>query len=65
MNESLGQLAEKIINENVKNVEMISYFKRSTKKCPVFLGAINKNYAEIRPLLKRRLITSEAARKMF
>ncbi len=56
MNDSLEQLADKVLHENVKNIEMISYFKRSTEKCPVFLGVINKNYGEVSPLLKKGLI---------
>ncbi len=58
MEESLEQKAAEIINGNVKNIELISYFKRSTIKTPVFLGVIQriKNFAEIRPLLNRGLI---------
>ncbi|MBY9007732.1 MAG: hypothetical protein KGD63_13385 [Candidatus Lokiarchaeota archaeon] len=56
MNESLEQIADKIINQDVKNIKLISYFKRSTKLTPVFLSVINKFYAEIRPLLNSGLI---------
>ncbi|MFX1274198.1 MAG: hypothetical protein ACFFBP_00490 [Promethearchaeota archaeon] len=56
MQVSIDQLAEEIFNQNVKNIELISYFKRSTEKSPVFLSVINRNYAEIRPLLSNNLI---------
>jgi hypothetical protein len=56
MAESLEQDAVKIINGNVKNVHLISYFKHSTIKTPVFLSVIQRNYAEIRPLLNNGLI---------
>jgi len=53
---SIDQSAEDIINKGVKNIELISYFKRSTEKSPVFLSVINRNYAEIRSLLANELI---------
>ncbi len=56
MEESLEQKAEAILKENVKNIELISYFKRSTIKTPIFLGVIQRQYAEIKSILKRSLI---------
>ncbi len=48
---------EAILNKNVKNIELISYFKRSTKKIPVFLGDINRKFPEIRSLIDKELIS--------
>ncbi len=56
MQVSIEQLAENILNQNVKNIRLISYFKRSTSKTPIFLSQIKRNYAEIRPLLNNGLI---------
>ncbi|MFX1238024.1 MAG: hypothetical protein ACFFAS_20505 [Promethearchaeota archaeon] len=56
MQVSIEQLAEQLINQNLKNIELISYFKKSTAKTPVFLSVINRNYAEIRPLLNNGLV---------
>ncbi len=56
MQVSIDQLAVELINKGIKNIELISYFKRSTEKSPVFLSVINRNYAEIRPLLANELI---------
>ena len=56
MKGSLEQKAELLVKERVKNLELNCYFKRSTKKSPVFLGVINKNYAEIKGLLNKGLI---------
>ncbi|MBN1802593.1 MAG: hypothetical protein JW891_13860 [Candidatus Lokiarchaeota archaeon] len=53
---SIEQLAENIVNQNVTNINLISYFKRSTSRTPVFLSQIKRNYAEIRPLLNNGLI---------
>jgi len=54
--QSLEQKAEQIINDNLKNVELISYFCKSSAKTPIFLGVIQKNYAEIQPLLNNGLV---------
>ncbi len=56
MIKSLEETADEIISKNIKNIELISYFKRSNKEIPVFLSIINRNYAEIRPLLNTGLI---------
>jgi len=56
MDESLEKDAERIVNGNVKNVKLISYFKNSTIKTPVFLSVIKRTYAEIRPLLNNGLV---------
>jgi hypothetical protein len=56
MEENLSNKADKLLNDNVKNVELISYFKNSTIKSPVYLGVIQKNYAEIKPLIDHGLI---------
>ncbi|MHA1150959.1 MAG: hypothetical protein ACTSR8_22285 [Promethearchaeota archaeon] len=56
MQESVEQEAEKILNASIKNIELISYFKRSTCKSPIFLGTINRQYTEIQPLLQKELI---------
>ena len=61
MEKSLEQGIEMIFNDDVKNIELISYFKRSTKKTSVFLGDINRKYAEIRPLIDRGLIIDQKA----
>ena len=57
MEKSLEQRIEMIFDENVTNIELISYFKRSTKKTAVFLGDINRKYTEIRSLIDKGLIT--------
>ena len=56
MEETLNHEAEMIQEENVKNVELISYFKGSTVKSPIYLGAIQRKYAEIKPLIIHGLI---------
>jgi len=48
--------AEQIVKQKVTNIELISYFKLSTIKTPVFLSVINRNYAEIKPLLNNDLV---------
>ena len=65
MEKSLEQGIEMIFNDDVKNIELISYFKRSTKKTSVFLGDINRKYAEIRPLIDRGLIIDQKAVKTY
>lgn len=56
MDESLIHKAETIINGNVKNLELISYFCKSTNKTPVFLSVIQRNYPEIKPLINEGLV---------
>lgn len=56
MEEFLDKKAEVIIKENIKNIELINYFIKSTVKTPVFLSIIQRNYAEIKPLLNRGLL---------
>jgi len=56
MEETLNHKAELVIKENVKNIELICYFKGSTVKSPIYLGVIQRNYAEIKPLIKNGLI---------
>lgn len=65
MEKSLEQRIEMIFDDNVKNIELTSYFKRSTKKTSVFLGDINRKYAEIRPLLDKGLIIDQKAVKTY
>ncbi|MFX1313109.1 MAG: hypothetical protein ACFFHD_10935, partial [Promethearchaeota archaeon] len=65
MEKSLEQHIEMIFNDNIKNIELISYFKRSTKKSPVFLGDINRKYAEIRVLIDNGLIIDQDAVKTY
>ena len=65
MEKSLEQRIEIIINDNVKNIELISYFKRSTKRTSVFLGDINRKYAEIRPLIDSGLLIDQNAVKTY
>ena len=65
MEESLESSLEMIFNDDVKNIELISYFKRSTEKISVFLGDINRKYAEIRPLIDRGLINDKQAVKTY
>ncbi len=54
--ESLEHVAENILKENLKNIELISYFCKSTSKIPVFLSCIQRNYAEIKPLIRLGLV---------
>ena len=56
MSESIDNKAEELLKQDITNVELISYFKRSTIKSPVFLSVINRNYAEIKPLLNNGLV---------
>ena len=56
MSEPIEDKAEQIIKQDITNIELISYFKRSAIKTPVFLSVINRNYAEIKPLLNYDLI---------
>jgi len=56
MEASLDKKVATIIKENIKNIELISYFKKSTIKTPVFLNVIQRKYAEIRPLLNKGLL---------
>ena len=56
MQASLEEIADDLMDKGITNIELISYFKRSTEKTPVFLSVINRNYAEIRPLLNNGLI---------
>ncbi|MFX1374754.1 MAG: hypothetical protein ACFFA0_02975 [Promethearchaeota archaeon] len=65
MEKSLEQRIEMIFSDDIKNIELISYFKKSTKKIPVFLGDINRKYAEIRPLLDKELIIDNKALKTY
>jgi len=65
MEKSLEQRIEMIFDDNVKNIELISYFKRSTEKNSVFLGDINRKYAEIRPLIDKGLIIDQKAVKTY
>ncbi len=52
----LEKKVEKAIKKQIKNIELISYFKRSTEKSPIFLSEINRKWAEIRPLVNNGLI---------
>ncbi len=65
MGETLNQKAEMIQEENVKNLELISYFKGSTVKSPIYLGVIQRNYAEIKPLINKGLIKDLASVKSY
>lgn len=56
MEESLEKKSKSILNENVKNIELISYFCKSTNKTPIFLSDIQKSYSQIKPLLNKGLI---------
>ncbi len=56
MGETLNQKAEMIQEGKVKNLELISYFKGSTVKSPIYLGVIQRKYAEIKPLINNGLI---------
>jgi len=56
MEETIEHKAEMIQEGNVKNIELISYFKGSTIKSPIYLGVIQKKYAEIKPLIDHGLI---------
>ncbi|MFX0080583.1 MAG: hypothetical protein ACFE94_02420 [Candidatus Hodarchaeota archaeon] len=65
MEESLEHRIEMVFNDNIKNIELISYFKRSTKRTSVFLGDINRKYAEIRSLIDNGLIIDKKAVKTY
>lgn len=65
MENSLEQKAKAILEENIKKIELISYFCKSTKKTPIFLSDIQKKYAEIIPLLKKGLIKDENPVKSY
>lgn len=65
MEENLNQKAETILNDNVKNLELISYFKNSTIKTPIYLGVIQKKYAEIKSLIDNGLIKDLEPVKSF
>ncbi|MHA2324167.1 MAG: hypothetical protein ACXACB_02115, partial [Promethearchaeota archaeon] len=65
MEENLSHKAEMVINGNVKNIELISYFKGSTAKNPVYLGVIQRNYSEIKPLIKNGLIKDSEPVKSY
>jgi len=56
MEETLNYKAEMIQEGTVKNLELISYFKGSTVKSPIYLGVIQRKYAEIKPLISHGLI---------
>ncbi|MHA2182254.1 MAG: hypothetical protein ACXAAH_12625 [Promethearchaeota archaeon] len=56
MGENLNHKAEMILNDSVKNLDLISYFKNSTIKTPIYLGVIQRNYAEIKSLITNGLI---------
>ncbi len=56
MSENIEEKAEQVLTKDVTNIDLISYFKGSTIKTPVFLSVINRNYAEIKPLLNNDLI---------
>ena len=56
MEETLEHKAEMIQEGNVKNIELISYFKGSTIKSPIYLGVIQRKYAEIKPLIDHGLV---------
>jgi hypothetical protein len=56
MEENLNHKAEMILKDNVKNLELISYFNNSNIKTPVYLGVIQRNYAEIKSLITNGLI---------
>jgi len=65
MENSLEQRAEELLKEDIKNIELISYFCKSTKKTPIFLSDIQKKYAEIIPLLKKGLVKDENPVKSY
>jgi hypothetical protein len=56
MEENLNHKAEMLINDSIKNLELISYFKDSNIKSPVYLGVIQRTYTEIKSLIKYGLI---------
>ena len=56
MEETLNYKAEMIQEGTVKNLQLISYFKGSTVKSPIYLGVIQRKYAEIKPLISHGLI---------
>ena len=51
MEQNLNHKAEIVLKDNVKNLELISYFKDSTAKSPIYLGVIQRKYAEIKSLI--------------
>lgn len=65
MQRTADQEAEKLLNEKVYNLELISYFNRSSNKTPIFLGVINRQYSEIKSLLNKGLIIGLAPVKSY
>ncbi|MBN1802594.1 MAG: hypothetical protein JW891_13865 [Candidatus Lokiarchaeota archaeon] len=50
---------------NIKNIELISYFNKSTIKTPVFLSTIQKRYSEIKALLENGFIKASKPVKSY
>ena len=61
----LDNKAREILGKSITNIEMISYFRRSKKKTPIFLSDINKKYVEIKALIYEGLVNDIAAVKSY
>ena len=61
----LENRARQILEEGITNIELISYFRRSTLKTPIFLSDINKKYPEIQSLVYNGLISDVAPVKSY
>ncbi len=62
--ELLSSIEEKSFLK-IKNIELISYFKNSTIKTPIFLSTIQKSYPEVKALLENGLIKSSKPVKSY
>ena len=56
MDDSVKHKAITIIKQNIKNLDLVSYFCKSTIKTPIFLSVIQRKYPEIKSLLSKKLI---------
>jgi len=65
MEESVKHKAITIIKQNIKNLDLISYFCKSTIKTPIFLGVIQRKYPEIKSLITKKLIIGLKAVKSY
>jgi len=61
----LENRARQLLEANITNIELISYFRRSTLKTPIFLSVINRKYPEIKALVYNGLINDIAPVKSY
>lgn len=65
MNGPLENRARRILEDRITNIELISYFRRSTLKTPIFLSVINRKYPEIKALVYSGLVNDIAPVKSY